>query len=79
VAPEALHIEELRLRVPGVSSELAVDLAREVAERIAREIDGAGGTAAMVDRLELRVRLPEDRGGGGMAAAIAAAILRGLA
>jgi hypothetical protein len=77
VAPEALRVEELRLRVQGLSSAGAAELARLVAERVTGGLPEQSPDVAL-DRLELRVAVPEGATREAVARAVAAAILERL-
>jgi hypothetical protein len=77
VAPEALRVEELRVRLPGVSSAGAAELVRMVAERVGEGLPDEG-TPLALDRLELRVTIPEGASRDAVARAVAAAILERL-
>lgn len=77
MASEVLRVEELRLRVPGVWTAWAAELARLVAERVTEGLPEQDAKVAL-DRLELRVAVPESASREAAARAVAAAILERL-
>jgi hypothetical protein len=77
VAPEALRVEELRLRVAGVPATAAAELARLVAERVTSGLPYRPRALAL-DRVELRVAVPDGAAPDALAHAVAAAILERL-
>jgi hypothetical protein len=68
-----LHIEDLVLRVPGISPAEARTLAAEVARRLADRLHGTGRHGRLD---EVRVDVPAGLRGDELADAIAAAIAR---
>jgi hypothetical protein len=75
---ERVEIGDLVLRVPGIDRARAEDLAREVADRLARALPLAGARATS-GPLDLRVRIPAGTRPDDLGRVIAAEILRTLA
>ena len=77
MAGETLRIEEMQLRVPGLSAEEGHTLGQEVAHRVA---DGLPDQVRplQLSALDLRVTVPTGTPRGRLAPSIAEAILKGL-
>jgi len=74
---EVIRIDELRLRVPGLSEDEARKLAVEVTRRIAERILEAGKEFSL-GRLDLRISVPQGIGRDRLAKEISEEILRRL-
>lgn len=77
MADGIVKIEEMRLRVPGISADEARGLGEEVARRIADGLPVVNGTRQL-GALRLRVTVPEGTSRDQMASLIAETILRGI-
>jgi hypothetical protein len=74
---ETVRIEEMRLRVPGLSADEVHGLGEEVARRVVDGLPGGHGSRRL-GALSLRVTVPEGTSRDRMASLIAEAILRGV-
>ena len=75
--PERVRIDELSLRVAGLSRDEAHAVGREVADRLA---DGLAdrGAAAHLGRVDLRVRAPRGAGADRLAGVVVRTVLERL-
>lgn len=78
MAGETLRIEQLRLRIPGLSGEEARELGSEVAQRVADGLPTGAGPQQL-GALDLRVMLPTGTERDRLATLIAEAVLGRLA
>lgn len=72
--PDRARIDELRLRVPGLSRDQAEAVGREIANRLADGLAGRDVTAHL-GHVDLRVRAPHDAGPDRLAEVVARTIL----
>jgi hypothetical protein len=77
MARDTVRIEELRLRVPGLSAEQARALALNVAQRVADGLP-ADGPARRLGALHLRVPAAPGSSHAGLEQAVTGSIVKGL-
>jgi hypothetical protein len=77
MGPESIHIEELRLRVPGLSEAEARRLGEEVTRRVAEALPEEG-RAEKLRLVDVRLSIPQGVPKEELARRIAEGILRNL-
>jgi len=72
-----VHIDEMKLRLPGVTEKEAREIGEDVAKRIRESLPGSF-QAKRVDTIDLRLSIPTGVSGSEMKRIIAEAVLKAM-